>query len=85
MRIAATGTPAHVQPQIPEQYPLTTRQFADHQRVKQGTVWSRYCKTGSWYGIRPLKLANGRVFWPAILVTADVAAASACGKGDSHE
>ena len=52
------------------QYPLTTEQFAERNRVKKQTVQARYSKTGHWYGIRPLKLANGRVFWPDAIATA---------------
>lgn len=90
MRTAAPGMPAHVQPQITEQsHPLTTAQFAALNRLQKQSVQARLSKTGSFYGLRPLKLASGRVFWPAIVVTAEVAAnlaaAGARTEGGSHE
>ena len=41
-----------------------TRDFAFSRLVKPQTVLSRYCKTGSYYGIVPRKLPNRRLAWP---------------------
>lgn len=86
MRTAAPGMPAHVQAATPEiPYDLTTAQFAALQRLKTQSVQARLSKTGSFYGLRPLKLASGRVFWPAIVVTAEMAAKRDDVEGRDHE
>ena len=55
---------------------LTTDQFAAMNLVRATTVRSRLSKTGSYYGVTPLKLASGRTAWPRIQVekAAEVAA-----------
>lgn len=55
---------------IQSQYPLTTEQFAAKNKVKRLSVSQRYSKTGSYHGVRPLKLASGRTFWPDVVITA---------------
>lgn len=42
----------------------TTQQVADRYHVKTQTVLKRYCETGSYFGLVPTKLANGRLSWP---------------------
>lgn len=42
----------------------TTAQFAGKYLVKPATVRTRYCLTGSYFGIVPNKLPNGRLLWP---------------------
>jgi len=42
----------------------TTAQFAGKYFVKPETVRTRYCLTGSYHGIIPRKLLNGRLAWP---------------------
>ena len=32
--------------------------------IQPKSVIHRYCKTGSYFGLRPIKLANGRLLWP---------------------
>lgn len=49
-------------------YELSAEQFATLNQVKSQTVRARLCRTGSYFGIRPLKLANGRLAWPAVQV-----------------
>ena len=51
---------------------LGTDEFAALNHVKPQTVRARYCKTGSYFGVRPLKLANGRTAWPDVQVAYDV-------------
>ncbi|MBY8964302.1 MAG: hypothetical protein MRY81_15800 [Donghicola eburneus] len=31
---------------------------------KAASIRVRYCRTGSYYGIKPTKLPNGRLLWP---------------------
>lgn len=45
---------------------VPTEVFATRNHVKHGTVLKRLCKTGSYHGIVPLKLANGRWDWPDV-------------------
>ena len=49
-------------------YELSAEQFASLNQVKSQSVRARLCRTGSYFGIRPLKLANGRLAWPAVQV-----------------
>lgn len=43
---------------------LTTEQFAEAIQGKPSTIRTRLCKTGSFYGIKPIKLPSGRLLWP---------------------
>lgn len=54
-------------------YPLDTAEFAALNGVKPASVRVRLCNTASYFGVIPLKLANGRLKWPAIQVTSEVA------------
>lgn len=49
---------------------VDTEQFAQINLVKSQTVRRRLSQTGSYFGVRPLKLINGRLSWPAIQVSA---------------
>ena len=55
---------------------LTTEQFAELLHGKPSTIRTRLCKTGSFYGIRPIKLPSGRLLWSTEAVQAFLA-----GKG----
>ena len=50
-----------------------TDEFGALNRVKAQSVRSQYCRTGSYFGIKPRRLANGRLLWPAQTVLADEA------------
>lgn len=47
-----------------QDYPLDTDPFASLNGVKPQSVRARVCRFGDYFGIRPLKLANGRLKWP---------------------
>lgn len=51
-----------------QKYELSAEQFANLNQVKSQSVRARLCRTGSYFGVRPLKLANGRLAWPAVQV-----------------
>lgn len=55
---------------------LTTEQFAEVLHGKPSTIRTRLCKTGSFYGIKPIKLPSGRLLWSAEAIQAFLA-----GKG----
>lgn len=42
-----------------------TADFARVNHVKPQTVRKRYSATGSYFGIKPCKLPNGRLDWPS--------------------
>jgi hypothetical protein len=44
---------------------LTTEEFAQALHVKPSSVRVRLCRTGSYFGIRPIKLPNRLLSWPA--------------------
>lgn len=64
LQTAAASAPAA------EIYPLSTSEFAALNQVKDQTVRKRLCQTQSYFGIRPLRLASGRLAWPSIQVLA---------------
>lgn len=43
---------------------ITTELFALAIGCKPESVRVRLCRTGSYYGVRPHKLPNGRLLWP---------------------
>lgn len=63
--IAPPKTPANV-----ASAGINTEQFARLNLVRPQSVCARLCRTGSYHGIRPTKLASGRLLWPAEVATA---------------
>jgi hypothetical protein len=43
---------------------LTTEKLAEELNVKPNTIRSSLCRTGSYMGIRPVKLPNRFLAWP---------------------
>ena len=43
---------------------LSTNELADELGVKPTTIRIRLCRTGSYFGLRPTKMPNGRLRWP---------------------
>lgn len=43
----------------------TTEAFAARLGIKPESIRAALCRTGSYFGIRPIKLPNGRLLWPA--------------------
>ncbi|MBR8163966.1 DNA-binding protein [Burkholderia vietnamiensis] len=62
-----------------------TEQFAELNGVKAQSVRKRYAQTGSYFGVRPLKLANRRLKWPHIFATQREAVAAAHALLDKPE
>lgn len=56
-------------PDTPE-YSLSCAEFAALNGVKAQSVRARICREGHYFGIRPRKLANRRVMFPAVQVAA---------------
>lgn len=52
------------------QYKLTTERFAALNGVKGQSVRARVCRFGSYFGITPRRLKNGRLIWPVVQVAA---------------
>lgn len=44
---------------------LTTAQFSAQIGIKPESIRVRLCQTGSYFGVTPRKLPNGRLLWPA--------------------
>lgn len=49
-------------------YPYDTAAFAAANGVMPQSVRARVCRFGSYFGIIPKKLANGRLMWPCVQV-----------------
>lgn len=43
----------------------TTEALAVGLGIKAQSIRARVCRTGSYFGLRPTKLPNGRLLWPA--------------------
>lgn len=44
---------------------ISTELFAESLGIKPESIRVRLCRKGSYFGIVPTKLANGRLLWPA--------------------
>lgn len=51
-------------------YALDTNEFAARNHVKAHSVRARVSTTGSYFGVFPKKLVNGRLVWPDVQVEA---------------
>ncbi|WP_300336770.1 hypothetical protein [Accumulibacter sp.] len=51
-----------------QEYDQSAEQFAALNQVKAQSVRARLCRTGSYFGVVPRKLANGRLVFPAVQV-----------------
>lgn len=58
-RTADPGTP----------FDKSTDAFAALNQVRAQSVRKRLSETGSYFGVRPVKLINGRLAWPAVQVS----------------
>ncbi|CAG9234863.1 hypothetical protein [Burkholderia vietnamiensis] len=57
---------APVQPRAPTEHSyLTTEALADSMGLQAQSVRKRYSQTGSYFGLKPVKLANRRLMWEA--------------------
>ena len=45
--------------------PITTDELASILSIRPQSIRKRYCQTGAYFSLRPLKLPNGRLMWPA--------------------
>ncbi len=45
--------------------PLTTEELAELLSIRPQSIRKRYCQTGAYFTLRPVKLPNGRLMWPA--------------------
>ena len=43
---------------------ITTDDLAAQCGVKPESIRVRLCRTGSYFGVKPVKLPNGRLMWP---------------------
>ncbi|KAF3461263.1 hypothetical protein GO287_02042 [Ralstonia solanacearum] len=48
---------------------VPTEVFANNNHIRPQTPRKQYCLTGSYFGVVPTKLANGRLLWPDVIVT----------------
>ncbi|WP_244814775.1 DNA-binding protein [Caballeronia sp. Lep1P3] len=48
----------------PPQY-LSTEELAACLSLRPQSIRKRYCQTGAYFCLRPVKLPNGRLMWPA--------------------
>lgn len=60
---------------------LTTEELAEDLHVKPNTIRSALCRTGSYMGIRPIKLPNRFLAWPDDAVQRLLAQSETNGEG----
>jgi hypothetical protein len=56
-----TQQPAAIQ----SQRPITTEELATLISITPQSIRKRYCQTGAYFSLRPAKMPNGRLMWPA--------------------
>lgn len=49
----------------PIKFNQPTEQLANALGIKASSIRTRFCKTGSYFGLKPRKLPNGRLLWPS--------------------
>lgn len=54
-----------------DEFNLTTEEFAALNRLKAESIRRQIQRTGSYFGIEPMRLANGRLLFPAVKPKAD--------------
>ena len=54
-----------------DDFRLTTEEFAALNRLKAESIRRQIQRTGSYFGIEPMRLANGRLLFPAVKPKAD--------------
>lgn len=52
-----------------DEFTLSCEEFARLNQIKPQSVRARLCRFGSYYGIKPKKLVNGRLAFPSVQVT----------------
>lgn len=53
----------------PDEFMLSCEEFARLNQIKAQSVRARLCRFGSYYGVVPKKLVNGRLAFPHVQVT----------------
>lgn len=49
-----------------DDFNLTTEEFAALNRLKAESVRRQLQRTGSYFGVKPMRQANRRLMWPAV-------------------
>jgi len=44
---------------------ISTEELADQLRLKPQSLRAALCRDGHYFGLRPRKMPNGRLLWPA--------------------
>lgn len=58
-----TSTSQHLQAIVLNKY-INTNDLARGLGILPQSIRKRFSQTGEYFGIRPMKMANGRLFWP---------------------
>lgn len=57
-------------PDLSSEFTLSTDAFASRNGVKAQSVRARICRFSHYFGVRPKRLANGRLLFPDVQVVA---------------
>ena len=44
---------------------ITTEEFASLLALRSQTLRKQFCVNGHYFGVKPIKMPNGRLMWPA--------------------
>jgi len=44
---------------------ITTEELAALLSIRPQSIRKRFCQTGAYFSLRPIKMPNGRLMWPA--------------------
>lgn len=50
---------------LAESQMLSTNMLAERLGMKAQSIRKRYAQTGAYFGLKPIKLPNGRLYWPS--------------------
>jgi len=64
-RLAAVHVTTHPPAALGNEHGLTTKDLALALDMNAGSIRKRYSQTGSYFGLKPVKLRNGKLRWPA--------------------
>jgi len=57
--------PAQQSAAIQTHRPITTEELAELLSIRAQSIRKRFCQTGTYFSLRPVKLPSGRLLWPA--------------------
>jgi len=64
-RLSAAHVTKHPPATLSHELGFTTKELAQALDMSPGSIRKRYSQTGSYFGLKPVKLRNGKLRWPS--------------------